>query len=59
MAKGGAREGAGRPKGARTKRTREIAEKAALAGITPLEAMLQAMRHYYEAGNSHGLVALR
>jgi hypothetical protein len=42
--RGGARKGAGRPKGAATKRTREIADKAAEEGITPLEYMLQIMR---------------
>ena len=51
MAKGGSRKGAGRPKGAITKRTREIAEKATLAGKTPIEILLEGMRFYYEAGN--------
>ena len=51
MPKGGSREGAGRPKGAITKRTREIAEKATLAGKTPIEILLEGMRFYYEAGN--------
>jgi hypothetical protein len=41
--------GAGRKPGAITKRTRAIAEKAAEAGITPLEVMLQAMRSAYES----------
>lgn len=40
---GGARKGAGRKVGAATKRTREIADKAAASGITPLEVMLEAM----------------
>lgn len=44
MARGGKREGAGRPAGAITKRSREIAEKAAEEGITPLEYMLSIMR---------------
>ena len=44
MARGGRREGAGRPKGAATKRTREIADQAANEGITPLEYLLQVMR---------------
>jgi hypothetical protein len=42
--RGGARPGAGRKKGAATKRTREIADKAASEGLTPLEYMLQIMR---------------
>ena len=41
---GGARKGAGRKKGAATRKTREIADKAAEEGITPLEFMLQVMR---------------
>ena len=44
MARGGARPGAGRKKGATEKRTREIANAAALEGITPLEYMLQTLR---------------
>lgn len=44
MARGGKRDGAGRPAGALTKRTREIAEKAADAGITPLDYMLSILR---------------
>jgi hypothetical protein len=32
MAKGGARNGAGRPKGGITQRTRQVAEKLALTG---------------------------
>jgi hypothetical protein len=42
--RGGARKGSGRPAGAATKRTREIADKAADEGITPLEFMLNMMR---------------
>lgn len=44
MARGGARPGAGRKQGAATKRTREVADKAAAEGITPLEYMLGVMR---------------
>lgn len=46
---GGARPGAGRPKGAANRRTREIADKAAAEGITPLEVMLKAMMEHYDA----------
>lgn len=42
--RGGRRTGAGRKAGSATKRTREIADKAAEEGITPLEYMLQVMR---------------
>jgi len=42
--KGGKREGSGRKIGTANKRTREIADKAAEEGITPLEYMLQVMR---------------
>jgi hypothetical protein len=41
---GGARKGAGRKTGSATKRTREIADRAAENGITPLEFMLEVMR---------------
>lgn len=46
MARGGRREGAGRPSGAVTKRTREIAERAIATGKAPLEVMLENMRHF-------------
>lgn len=42
--RGGKRQGAGRPKGAQTKRTSEVAKQAAKEGITPLEYMLQVLR---------------
>lgn len=44
--RGGARKGAGRKAGAATTKTREIADKAAKEGITPLEVMLNAMREH-------------
>lgn len=44
MARGGPRPNAGRPAGAATKKTREIADNAAAAGITPLEFLLTIMR---------------
>lgn len=46
MARGGKREGSGRKNGAVTKRTREIADKAMADGISPLEVMLDNMRHF-------------
>lgn len=45
MARGGKRDGAGRPAGAVTKRTREVAERAAEEGITPLDYMLGLLRN--------------
>ncbi|KWT72245.1 MULTISPECIES: hypothetical protein [unclassified Variovorax] len=42
--RGGARKNAGRKTGSATKKTREIADKAAEEGLTPLEVMLQTMR---------------
>ena len=42
--RGGKREGSGRPVGALTKKTREIAEEAVKSGETPLEYMLRVMR---------------
>ena len=44
MAHGGKREGAGRPAGAVTRRTREAAEAASESGLTPLEYMLSILR---------------
>lgn len=44
MSHGGKRAGAGRPKGAKTKRHSEIARKAAAEGLTPLEFMLKILR---------------
>jgi len=43
--RGGPREGSGRPKGARTKKSSQIAERAAKEGKTPLEFMLEIMRN--------------
>lgn len=39
---------AGRPKGAIEKRSREIAERAAAEGITPLEVMVNIMREQWQ-----------
>lgn len=44
MAHGGKRAGAGRKAGSTTTKTREIADKAAAEGITPLEYMLSVLR---------------
>lgn len=44
--RGGRRKGAGRPKGAATKRSRKIADKESQNGLTPLEVMLRAMREH-------------
>lgn len=48
MKNGGKRPGAGRKPGSLTKRTREIAEKASALGKTPLEVMLDNMRHFQQ-----------
>lgn len=48
--RGGARQGAGRKPGSATTKTREVADKAAAAGITPLEYMLKVMRTPPKAG---------
>lgn len=48
MAHGGKRTGAGRPAGAVTTRTREIADRALAEGKTPLEVMLDNMRHFQQ-----------
>lgn len=44
MARGGARPGSGRKKGGANKKTREVADAAAKAGVTPLEYLLSVMR---------------
>jgi hypothetical protein len=49
MAHGGKRAGAGRKPGSTTTKTREIADRAAAEGITPLEVMLEAMRAHHAA----------
>lgn len=49
MSRGGKREGSGRKVGAAgsaAKLTRAVAEKAAAEGLTPLEVMLDNMRHF-------------
>lgn len=46
MPKGGRRAGAGRPKGALTRRTQAVAEEAIARGKTPLEIMLKNMEHF-------------
>jgi len=45
VARGGKRPNAGRKPGSATKRTREIADRAASEGITPLEYMLSVLRN--------------
>lgn len=52
MPRGGKREGAGRKKGALTVRTRQVAEQALAEGKTPLEVMLDNMRHFQQAALS-------
>lgn len=52
MARGGARPGAGRKPGEANRRSQEIAAKAQVDGITPLEVMLAAMRAAQESGNA-------
>jgi hypothetical protein len=48
MARGGKRDGAGRPAGAITQRTREVAERSLATGMSPLEVMLDNMRHFQQ-----------
>lgn len=47
MQNGGKRQGAGRKLGSTTRKTREVADKAAKSGITPLEVMIETMRYFY------------
>lgn len=51
MARGGKREGAGRPEGAQsvaTIRRREATERALATGMVPLDVMLGNMRHFQQ-----------
>ena len=48
MARGGRRLGSGRKPGSANKRTREVADKAAADGITPLEVILNTMKALWE-----------
>jgi hypothetical protein len=48
--RGGARPGAGRKRGGLSKKTTEVAARAAEQGVTPLEVLLEAMRRHYDAG---------
>jgi hypothetical protein len=50
--RGGARPGAGRKPGTANVKTREIADRAAKEGITPLDVMIKAMRETYEASGA-------
>ena len=52
---GGPRNGSGRKAGLANKHTREIADKAHVEGITPLEVMLNTMRKAWEDGNAEGM----
>src|SRR5258708_268435 len=54
MPKGGERRGAGRPKGAATKKTAEIRDIAAAEGITPLEVMIRTMRERWDTNDRPG-----
>src|SRR5690349_15830952 len=56
MASGGKRIGAGRPPGALTKRTREIAARAMAEGKTPLEVLLENMRHFQKVAHDAEVV---
>lgn len=51
MGKGGKREGAGRKAGSLTKRTSEIARRAIVEGRSPLEVMLENMRHFQQVAH--------
>lgn len=48
MARGGVRPNAGRKPGASVEKTRAVANKVAADGdVTPLEVMVDSMRHFY------------
>lgn len=47
---GGARPGAGRPKGSKVTRTQELTTKALAGGVTPMEVLLGDMRLFHGLG---------
>lgn len=49
MENGGARPGAGRPKGSPNKATKERQARIAAAGVTPLDVMIADMRFHWDA----------
>lgn len=49
---GGAREGAGRPKGSTSKLSQAITAEVLARGITPIEVMLETMRRLWAAATS-------
>src|SRR5665811_2377861 len=52
IGQGGRRPGAGRPPGSKNRKSSEIAREAMVAGITPIEVMLSAMRDLWDEGTS-------
>ena len=56
MNNGGARPGAGRPKGTRNRATKESIAKAANGGILPLDYMLDVMRNAEKADTDGNVV---
>lgn len=53
---GGARPNAGRKPGSANLKTREIANKCAELGLTPLEVIVKAMIQYWEEGDTENAV---
>lgn len=56
MARGGKRSGAGRPLGSATRKTREIANAASVAGQSPLEIILRFMAEAAARGEAESAV---
>src|SRR6478672_4485705 len=54
MTRGGKRSGAGRKRGSLSRKTRVIAERAAVDGITPLEVILRTMRSAWARASKNG-----
>lgn len=48
MPRGGKREGAGRKVGSVTTKTREVAERVLATGMSPLDVMIDNMRHFQQ-----------
>lgn len=54
---GGARPGAGRPKGAISKRTEETLDRAKEGGILPMDVLLEDMRLFHKLGIENFVLA--
>lgn len=55
--RGGKQPGAGRPKGAVSRRTQDLIDRCASEGVMPLDVFLNDMRYFYNLGENKMRVA--